>query len=116
MEQMDSEVLLLYNDLHLFTGAFRQVVPLTIVEKNIHMINLSFKISKLLNLTDIETKLPHSWSSVYEPDIYCALILHTALFKAILFKTGSVILTGCKSMDQLQEAFSVLSKFLSGIL
>lgn len=118
MSSMDSELLLLYTFLHTFTGRCSPA-NLSIVDQTVHMINLSFKISKSLNLTDLEKAIKifsHGWSSVYEPDIYCALILHTALFKAIVFKTGSVILTGCKSMFQLQNAFNMFMSFLSEML
>ena len=112
---MDSDVVLLYEKLHFLIDSTQ--LPLSIIEKKIHMINLSFKISININLNILETNIRNKqWTPVYEPEIYCALVLHTDFFKAIIFKTGSIIITGCKSMEQLQRGFSVLLEFLNEVL
>ena len=112
MVSMDTELKILYEGLHILVGSKES--SFTIFEKHIHMINLSFKLSTTINLIHVQNKIyTKQWMPVYEPEIYCALVLHAESFKAIIFKSGSIILTGCKSIESLHAGFVQLLDFFN---
>lgn len=81
---------------------------------NICMMNVSFKLNRELSLvklwSTIETQT--EWFAMYEPEIYCGLMIDAGTFKACVFRTGSVILTAVKSMQEITIAFDKLIRFL----
>lgn len=84
------------------------------VKKTVHMMNACFKLGRELSLVTLLNFLRRSmrnWDSMYEPELYSGLMLRADNFKANIFKSGSIIITGTRSLQGIQVAHSALLSF-----
>lgn len=102
--------------IHAMAAAAEPSQTHTFTWKNVSicMMNLSFKLCKSLALIPLcsQIKSQTDWFAVYEPELYCGLMLDAGTFKACLFQSGSIILTAVKSKAELAAAFQSLMGFL----
>jgi TATA-box binding protein (TBP) (component of TFIID and TFIIIB) len=83
-----------------------------IKKSTIHMMNCVFKISERISLRKLYAEAPSEWDVIYNHEIYCGCMVRTSAWKANIFSTGSVIITACKSQEQLNTAYSNVLRFL----
>jgi TATA-box binding protein (TBP) (component of TFIID and TFIIIB) len=120
--EMDAATATFVHNLALWIGATQSNFTWKTVD--VFMVNASFKLSNCLDLVDFHYTVLQTtdWLSMYEPEMYCGLMLDTTSshnsphFKANVFRTGSVILTGVKSYSQIVFAFSCIMGFFQKYL
>jgi TATA-box binding protein (TBP) (component of TFIID and TFIIIB) len=83
-------------------------------ERNIYLMNASFRMHCALTLQHFHRRVLQSgnWDSVYEPEMYCGVMIDAGRWKANVFRTGSVIITGVKCMEDLIEGTRSMIKYI----
>lgn len=83
--------------------------PCKYTSKTINMLNMVFKLKNKLKLEFINLyfQTTHKEFSVfYEPELWVGLMLTGPLYKLMLFRSGSVVITGTKSEEVALMAFN----------
>lgn len=106
---MDATTKEFYTLLSRFVGG--DILPTVISSRKINMFNMVFKFSHKLRLEVINSYFNtiKDFKVIFEPELYVGLMLTGPLFKLILFRSGSVLITGTKSQETAMSAFSTLS-------
>lgn len=75
------------------------------VERKVCLVNVSFRLKCGLSLAMVYQMLQQHAKVIYDPEIYCGLMVHTMGFKASIFRSGAIIITGAKSVEDAKCAF-----------
>lgn len=113
IEDMDNKVMEFYGKLaELITGDI--IVPV-VANKTLHMVNMTTKFKARFRLEVLSmyfTKPEFKLQVLFEPELYIGMMLTAEDFKLILFRSGSVIITGTKTVEKAMEGYSKLLELL----
>lgn len=107
-EDMDARVVELYRQLHQLVGSQAFLISISDMKRDIQMMNMTVKLTCkfYLNTASLFLSRHLAWSVSYEPELYSAMVIDSGHFKANVFSTGSIIITGVKSLSALEQAYS----------
>lgn len=111
LDVMDTRFTEFYNALFLVVHAHNLHLRVHDAVRSIYVINMTIKMAHTLYLPSASVFLAthiNQWSISYEPELYCAMSIDAGHFKANVFGSGSIIVTGVKSMLALETARSQL--------
>lgn len=89
-----------------------------IVESKIHLFNVNYKIGRNVDLFDMFQKLKDKMIVSYDRDEYSGLKIKVPVddnrhLTGLLFASGSIILTGCKSKADLEKLYNLVDQIKS---
>lgn len=116
LDEMDACVSEFYETLHhLVSGTRRDYqgisrhVEITNADSHrvLHMMNMATKLrcQFYLSVASLHLSKHTPWTISYEPELYSAMMVNSGHFKANIFSTGSIIITGVKSAPELCVAY-----------
>ena len=111
---MDTATLQFFQSLMEFVGD--NATQLRIVSRTINLLNMNLKLSHRarLEIMALYFQRPNSpYHVFFEPEIYVGLMLSCREFKIIIFRSGSVIITGTKSVESAMAAYERLVSLIS---
>tara|TARA_Y100000389_G_C17469730_1_gene529215 strand:- start:7360 stop:8169 length:810 start_codon:yes stop_codon:yes gene_type:complete len=85
------------------------VIPVSV---DIAMINSDFCIRKSVNILRLMTKITGDVIFSYDPDTYPGLKMKYNNVSIFVFSTGSVVITGSKSLQDLHSAFTYITNLV----
>ena len=112
IEDMDTKVLEFNTKLAEYIG---KPLVSAVATRTIHMLNMTLKVKKTFKLEVLcmYFQKPKFNLHVYlSLENYCGLMLNTEEYKLILFRSGSVIITGTKSVEKAMEGYARLMQLL----
>ena len=70
----------------------------------------SYNFGRRIRILDLAREIPHA---TYEPEIYPAVIIKENSSTVLIFHTGKIIITGCKSISGSFHMFQVMERFIT---